>query len=122
MVGKALEAAERLAAEGIEVDVVDLRTLVPLDLETVEASVRKTGRLVVAAEAPRSCGVGAEVAAAIQEAIFNYLDAPVMRVGAPHAPIPHSPSLMEALVPSAADIVRAVHVSLDVWPSTNSPS
>lgn len=112
MVHKALEAAEAMAEEGIDVEVIDLRTIVPLDLELIEESVRKTGRLVVVGEAPRHCGIGAEVAAAVQEAVFEYLDAPVLRVGAPHVPIPHSPALFEALIPSAADIARAVRGSL----------
>jgi pyruvate/2-oxoglutarate/acetoin dehydrogenase E1 component len=108
MVSRALKAAEALADRGIDVEVIDLRTLFPLDYETVERSVRKTGRLVVAGEAPRFGGVTAELAAAIQEAVFDYLDAPVVRVGAPHSPIPHSPVLFHALTPQASDIQRAI--------------
>ena len=118
MVGEALKAAERLAEDGIDVEVIDLRTIVPLDLETVEESVRKTGRLVVAVEAPSFCSVGAEVAAAVQEGVFNYLDSPVIRVGAPHSPIPHSPPMIAALVPTASDVERAVRGSFDGWPSS----
>jgi pyruvate/2-oxoglutarate/acetoin dehydrogenase E1 component len=108
MVGKALAAADRLAAGGIEVEVIDLRTIAPLDLDTVIESVKKTGRLVVAGEAPRFGGIAAEVAAAVQEAAFEYLDGPVLRVGAVHSPIPHSPPLIEPLIPQVADIERAV--------------
>lgn len=113
MVETSLTAAESLAADGIEVEVIDLRTPFPLDLDTIERSVRKTGRAVVASEAPRFGGIGAEVAASIQESVFFYLDQPVQRVGARHAPIPHSPPLIEALVPQAADIERAVRRSLE---------
>jgi pyruvate/2-oxoglutarate/acetoin dehydrogenase E1 component len=108
MVQRSLEAAERLAEDGIEVEVIDLRTVFPLDLAAVEASVRETGRLVVASEAPRHGGVGAELAASLQEAVFDSLDAPVLRVGAPHAPIPHSPPLYQAMVPGTDDVERAV--------------
>jgi pyruvate dehydrogenase E1 component beta subunit len=108
MVGKALAAAERVAADGVDVEVIDLRTIAPLDLDLIIKSVRKTGRLVVAGEAPRFGGIAAEVAAAVQEVAFDYLDAPVVRVGAKHSPIPHSPPLIEPLIPQVADIERAV--------------
>lgn len=108
MAPKALKAAERLAADGIECEVIDLRTVFPLDLETIAASVRRTGRLVVAGEAPRFGGIGSEIAATIQDACFDWLDAPVARVGAVHSPIPHSPELFKALVPDVADVERAV--------------
>jgi acetoin:2,6-dichlorophenolindophenol oxidoreductase subunit beta len=108
MVGKALAAAERLAADGVDVEVIDLRTIAPIDLDLIIESVRKTGRLVVAGEAPRFGGIAAEVAASVQEAAFDYLDAPVVRVGAKHSPIPHSPILIEPLIPQVADIERAV--------------
>jgi pyruvate dehydrogenase E1 component beta subunit len=106
--GMALEAAENLAAEGIESEVIDLRTVFPLDLETIGNSVRRTHRLVVVGEAPRHGGVASEVAASIQEAFFDDLDAPVLRVGGKHSPIPHSPPLIDAIVPQVADIERAV--------------
>jgi acetoin:2,6-dichlorophenolindophenol oxidoreductase subunit beta len=117
-VRRVLEAAERLAAEDIDAEVIDLRTPFPLDLETIEASVKKTGRALVIDEAPRYGGVGAEVAAAVQEGVFDYLDAPVLRVGAVHAPIAHSPVLMEAAVPNVDGIVRAVRHSIGRWPSS----
>jgi pyruvate dehydrogenase E1 component beta subunit len=80
----------------------------PLDLDLVEASVRRTGRVVVVGEAPRFLGVGAEISASIGESLFHVLRAPVVRVGAAHSPIPHSPVLFAALVPGEADIERAV--------------
>jgi pyruvate dehydrogenase E1 component beta subunit len=113
MVGKALRAADELALDDIEIEVIDLRTLFPLDLDTIEASVKKTGRLVVASDAPRVGGIGSEVAAAIQESVFFYLDAPVLRVGAKHAPIPHSPLLIDSLLPSEHNIARAVRRTLE---------
>ena len=112
MVGEALAAAEDLAAEGIEVEVIDPRTLVPLDLETIVESVRRTNRLVVAHEAVLHGGFGAEVAAAVQHAAFDDLDAPVERVGAPFQPIPLSPPLEDAYLPGAAEIRSAVLATL----------
>ncbi|HEX6725032.1 MAG TPA: alpha-ketoacid dehydrogenase subunit beta [Gaiella sp.] len=109
LVHDALAAAERLASEdGIEAEVVDPRTLVPLDLETIVASVERTGRLVVAHEAVAHGGFGAEVAARVQEAAFDYLDAPVARVGAPFAPVPFSGPLEDAYLPGVEEIVAAV--------------
>jgi len=110
MVQRALKAATRLAGEGIEVEVIDLRSLVPLDLATVLASVRKTNRVVVAHEACRTGGWGAEVAAAIQEQAFDHLDAPVQRVGAKHAPVPYSKPLEDFVLPDEEAIVGAVRV------------
>lgn len=108
MVGKTLTAASRLAEDGIEVEVIDLRTLMPLDLDLIEESVRRTRALVVAAEDYRHGGIGSEIAAALQESLFGELDAPVFRLGAPFAPVPHSPVLLDAMSPSAADVERAV--------------
>jgi pyruvate dehydrogenase E1 component beta subunit len=113
MVPKSLSAAERLSADGIEVEVIDLRTVFPVDFATIEASVRRTGRLVVAGEAPRHGGVGAELAASLQEAVFDSLDGPVLRVGAAHTPIPHSPPLYEAVIPHAEDVERAVRYAVE---------
>ena len=112
MVRRALQTAEALAAEGIDVEVIDLRTVMPLDLETIRQSVRRTRHLVVVGEAPRFLGVGAEVAASIQESLFSELAGPVLRVGARHAPIPHSTPLFESLIPGIADIERAVRAAL----------
>ena len=108
LVHDALAAAERLAAEhGIEAEVIDPRTLVPLDLELIVASVERTGRLVVAHEAVEHGGFGAEIAAQVQSAAFDFLDAPVARVGAPFAPIPFSPPLEDAYLPGTDEIVAA---------------
>lgn len=112
MVHRSLEAAERLAAEGIDVEVIDLRTVSPLDLDLVAESVRRTNRLVVAYEAPRTCGIGSEVAATIQEEVFDDLDGPVLRVASKHVPMPHSPPLMEALIPQVEDVVRTVRTAV----------
>jgi pyruvate/2-oxoglutarate/acetoin dehydrogenase E1 component len=108
MVLKALRAAERLAGEGVEAEVIDLRTLVPLDLETVLRSVRKTNRVVIAHEACRRGGFGGELAAQIQEEAFDFLDAPIQRVGALDVPIPYSKPMEEYVIPDEARIVAAV--------------
>lgn len=108
MVGAALQAADRLASEGIEAEVIDPRTLVPLDMDTILDSVGRTGKLVVAHEAVRSGGIGAEIAARVQEAAFADLSAPVLRVGAPHTPVPASDKLEEFFVPDQDDIIDAV--------------
>jgi pyruvate/2-oxoglutarate/acetoin dehydrogenase E1 component len=109
LVHDALAAADRLAADhGIEADVIDPRTLVPLDLETIVGSVERTGRLVVAHEAVEHGGFGAEVAAQVQAAAFDFLDAPIARVGAPFAPIPFSAPLEDAYLPGVDEIVAAV--------------
>jgi pyruvate dehydrogenase E1 component beta subunit len=108
LVHDALAAAERLAAEhGIEAEVIDPRTLVPLDLDLIVASVERTGRLVVAHEAVEHGGFGAEIAAQVQSAAFDFLDAPVARVGAPFAPIPFSAPLEDAYLPGTDEIVAA---------------
>jgi pyruvate/2-oxoglutarate/acetoin dehydrogenase E1 component/TPP-dependent pyruvate/acetoin dehydrogenase alpha subunit len=108
MVLLALEAAEDLAKEGISVEVIDPRTLKPLDVETIIGSVKKTGRAVVVHEGYRTCGVGAEIASQIMEEAFDYLDAPVLRVAGEDVPIPMSPVLEEAAVPSKTKIVEAI--------------
>jgi pyruvate dehydrogenase E1 component beta subunit len=108
LVHDALDAAELLAGDGIEIEVIDSRTLVPLDLRTIVESVERTGRLVVAHEAVEHGGFGAEIAAQVQAAAFDYLDAPVVRVAAPFAPVPFSPPLEDAYLPGAGEIVAAV--------------
>ena len=114
LVGDALEAADRLAEEGIEAEVIDPRTLVPLDLETIVESVKRTGRLVVAHEAVEHGGFGAEIAAQVQAAAFDYLDAPIGRVGAPFAPVPLSPPLEDAYLPGADEVYAAARATLGV--------
>jgi pyruvate dehydrogenase E1 component beta subunit len=107
MVQRALAAAELLAAEGISVEVIDPRTLVPLDLGTIVASIQKTGRGVVVTEDARTAGSGAEISASIAEQAFGYLDAPIIRLGGPDLPLPFSGPVQQALIPSAADIQDA---------------
>lgn len=99
MLGEALAAAEQLSTEGIDCEVIDPRTLQPFDTATVVASARRTNRVVVAHEAVRFGGFGAEIAAQIQEEAFDYLDAPVARVGAPFSPVPFSPVLEQQYIP-----------------------
>jgi pyruvate dehydrogenase E1 component beta subunit len=112
LVHESLAAAEELAGEGIEIEVVDPRTLVPLDLEAIVESVSRTHRLVVAHEAVAHGGFGAEIAAQVQTAAFDELDAPVVRVGAPFAPVPFSPPLEDAYLPGRADVTAAVRAVL----------
>jgi pyruvate/2-oxoglutarate/acetoin dehydrogenase E1 component len=114
LVHEAIAAADELAAVGIEVEVVDPRTLVPLDLETIVESLSRTHRLVIAHEAVAHGGFGAEIAAQVQAAAFDELDAPIARVGAPFAPIPFSPPLEDAYLPGREEIVAAVRGSLDL--------
>ena len=108
MVPEALEAAEALEERGIDLEVVDPRTIVPLDVEPILESVRKTNVLVVAQEAPVYGGFGSEVAAQVVDEAFFYLDAPVKRVGAPFTPIPFAENLEEAYLPRAPEIETAV--------------
>ncbi len=102
-----MEAAQELSKDGIEAEVVDLRTLKPLDMQTVAASVKKTFRAVIVHEACLTGGFGAELAARIQAELFDYLDAPVLRVGAKDVPIPFSPTLEDFVLPKAADVIAA---------------
>jgi pyruvate/2-oxoglutarate/acetoin dehydrogenase E1 component len=107
MVHRALEAAAKLAKEGIEAEVIDLRTVRPLDRETIIASVKKTGKLLCVYEGVRTLGVGAEISALVAESeAFDYLDAPIQRLGGAEAPIPYNPDLERAAVPQMPDIER----------------
>ncbi len=108
MVVEAGEAAKQLAEDGIECEIIDPRTLQPLDTATIVESARKTNRVVVAHEAVRFGGIGAEMAAQIQEEAFDHLDAPVVRVGAPFSPVPFSPALEQHYVPSRKTIAAGV--------------
>lgn len=111
MAWRALEAAERLAAEGIEAEVVDPRSLKPLDKDTIVQSVCKTGRALIVHEAPAACGFGAELAATIVESeAFDFLDAPVRRLTGRDIPIPYNRTLERAAVPQVEDIVAAARV------------
>jgi pyruvate dehydrogenase E1 component beta subunit len=108
LVPEALAAAEELAEKGIEVEVIDPRTLVPLDLESIVESVARTHRVVVAHEAVAHGGFGSEVVAQVQSTAFDELDAPIERVGAPFAPVPFSPPLEDAYLPGRSEIATAV--------------
>ena len=105
---KALSAADKLAKEGIDAEVIDPRTLVPLDKETLINSVKKTGRAVVVHEAHKTGGVGAEIAAMITEEAFKYLDAAIYRLGAKQCTLPFNLALENAVVPQEEDIIKAV--------------
>ena len=108
MLHRALEAAEKLAADGMEVEVVDLRSIRPIDHATILASVRKTGRLLVVYEGVKSYGVGAEISAMVAESdAFDYLEAPILRLGGAEAPIPYNPDLERLAVPQANTIEAA---------------
>ena len=108
MVPRSLEAAEKLAQEGIDLEVIDLRSLKPYDSETIIASVKKTGRLLMVHEAPLIGGFGGEIVAMIaQSPAFAYLEAPIMRLGGADVPIPYNPKLEKAAVPQVENIVEA---------------
>lgn len=108
MVQKALDAAAALEAEGIDIEVVDLRTIRPMDKQTVIDSVKKTSRLLCVYEAVKTLGIGAEISAMIAESeAFDYLDAPIVRLGGAETPIPYNPELEKAVVPQVPDIITA---------------
>lgn len=113
MVPRALEAADRLAGEGISVEVVDVRTLVPLDTQTVLSSVAKTGRLFTVEENPQLCGWGAEVASLVAAEGFWDLDAPIRRITTPHIPLPAAETLEDLAIPSVDRIVDTIRTELD---------
>lgn len=108
MVGKALEAAEQLAADGISAEVIDLRTVRPLDTETIIESVKKTSRCVSVEEGWPAAGIGSEIAAVIMEHAFDYLDAPVKRVAGVDVPLPYAANLEKLALPQASHIIEAV--------------
>jgi pyruvate/2-oxoglutarate/acetoin dehydrogenase E1 component len=108
MLHKAIRAAKQLAESGVSCEVIDPRTLVPLDRETIIDSVKKTGRLVVVSEDVRSCGITAEVAALVAEEALFHLDAPIRRVAVPDTPIPFAPVMERAVIPQVDDILDAV--------------
>jgi pyruvate dehydrogenase E1 component beta subunit len=107
MVSKALQAAEQLAGEGIEAEVINLRSIRPLDIAAIIASVQKTGRLVTAEEGWAFSGIGSEIAAQIMEKAFDYLDAPVIRVAGKDVPMPYAANLEHMALPQVDDIVVA---------------
>jgi len=108
MVYTALDAAEKLAEDGIGAEVIDPRTIVPLDIDTIIDSVKKTHALVIVHEAVKQGGFGAEIAAQVAEQAFDYLDAPIVRIGAPFTPVPFSPPLEQAFIPNEESIIKAV--------------
>lgn len=112
MVGRALGAAEQLAGEGVECEVIDLRSLVPLDISTVAGSVHKTGRLFTVEESPRLCGWGAELSSIICEECFYDLDAPIRRITTPHIPVPAADSLEDAAIPSVERVAATIREGL----------
>jgi pyruvate/2-oxoglutarate/acetoin dehydrogenase E1 component len=112
MVPKAVEAAEILSFEGITTDVIDLRTLVPLDVTTVASSVAKTGRLFTVEENPRLCGWGAEVASIVAEECFWDLDGPIVRITTPHIPLPAADAIEDMAIPSVGRIVETVRTAM----------
>jgi len=113
MTDESLKAAELLSNDGVDCEVIDLRTVSPFDIQTVVQSVMKTSRAVVVHEAVRFSGLGAEITAQIQELAFDYLDAPVGRVGAPYSPVPFSPILESHYVPDAEQIISAVRKTIE---------
>jgi acetoin:2,6-dichlorophenolindophenol oxidoreductase subunit beta len=112
MVQASVEAAEDLAAAGISVEIIDARSIAPLDVETIANSVKRTGRLVIVHEAVEQGGIGAEIAAKAQQEAFYYLNSPIIRVAAPLAPVPASPALEKYFLPGKDQIVRAARNAL----------
>lgn len=108
MIAHALEAADQLASSGISVEVIDPRTLVPFDLDTILRSVEKTGRVIIAHEAHKRGGPGAEIAALIAEEAVDWLDGPVIRVAARNVPLPYAPALENFVLPHATEVIAAV--------------
>jgi 2-oxoisovalerate dehydrogenase E1 component beta subunit len=113
MLHVALEAAEAVARDGIDVEVLDLRTLLPLDEEAILASAAKTGKVIVLHEATRTGGPGGEIAALISERAFEYLDGPVVRMAPPDTPVPYSPPLEEYFLPNAEKVGKAIRALYD---------
>jgi acetoin:2,6-dichlorophenolindophenol oxidoreductase subunit beta len=112
MVPRALEAADELAGSGIDAEVIDVRSLVPLDMTTIAGSVAKTSRLFTAEENPRLCGWGAEIASIVAEESFDLLDGPIIRITTPHVPLPAADGLEDATVPSVRRIVDTVRAGM----------
>ncbi|WP_213571315.1 alpha-ketoacid dehydrogenase subunit beta [Rhodococcus sp. USK13] len=120
MVGRALQAAEILSSRGLDIEVIDVRSLVPLDTTTILDSVRKTGALVTVEENPRLCGWGAEIVSIAIEEIFDHIDGPPTRITTPHIPLPHAGVLEDAVIPSVDRIVETVHKLLHQQPRSSS--
>ena len=112
MIAPALAAATELQSQGISVEVIDPRTIAPLDLETIANSVKKTGRMIVAHEAVEHGGIGAEIIARVQHEAFHYLDSPILRIAAPFAPVPASPTLEKEFLPNKEKLIAAVQAAV----------
>jgi acetoin:2,6-dichlorophenolindophenol oxidoreductase subunit beta len=112
MVHRALAAADALATRGLDVEVIDIRSLVPLDVTTILESVRRTGALFTVEENPRLCGWGAEIVSIAVEEAFDHIDGAPIRITTPHIPLPHAGVLEDAAIPSVARIVETVAKSL----------
>ncbi len=112
MVDPAIAAAQELAADGISLEVIDPRTITPLDIDTLVTSVQKTSRMIVVHEAVEQGGIGAEIVAQVQQRAFHYLDAPIIRVAAPFAPVPASPTLEKSFLPAKDRIIAAAHAAI----------
>jgi pyruvate dehydrogenase E1 component beta subunit len=120
MVHTSLAAADQLTTEGIDVEVIDLRVLEPLDINTIIASIQKTSHAVILHEAWKKGGFGAELAAQIQAEAFDRLSSPIIRIGAPNVPVPYSAALESAYIPSIERVVSAVKESLEYSAKKNS--
>jgi len=114
MAHRAVEAAEKLAEEGISAEIIDPRTVVPLDMETIINSVKKTGHLIVAHEAYTRCGIGAEICAQVMENAFYFLEKPVRRVGGLNVPVPFAPIMEDYVIPNTLNIIEAAKELLDL--------
>jgi pyruvate dehydrogenase E1 component beta subunit len=114
MVSPALAAADELAFEDISAEVIDLRSISPLDMKTIATSVKKTGRLIVAHEAVEQGGIGAEIIARLQQEAFYYLDSPILRVAAPFVPVPAGPTLEKEFLPGKARIIEAARQAVNL--------
>ena len=108
MVNQALHVAEEMSGEGVSLEIIDPRTVAPLDVDTILGSVRKTGRLLIVDETFMPCGIGAEISAHVTERGFDELDAPIMRLNGAHVPTPYSPTLEQAVIPNRQSIEQAV--------------
>ena len=114
MVHEAMSAADKLGELGLDVEVIDARSISPFDTETVVNSIKKTHRALIVHEAVKFGGFGGEITAQIQEEAFDYLDAPIMRVGAPFCPVPFSPALEQIYMPNVDSIVAKVEETLEL--------
>ena len=112
MVPRATQAADRLAEEGISCKVIDVRTLVPLDTQTILSAVSETGRLFTVEENPRLCGWGAEISSIVSEECFYDLDGPIIRITTPHIPLPSADNLEDLALPSVERIAETVRVNM----------